>query len=465
MFKQVLGAVSAFIRPRLLSAQAFGIWSLLALIPLYASYLHFGTRSSLRLRLAEKDNKGENAAVMRGTTRISSLVPNLVLALGLLTAAIYPLENTQLRISLALSAVIVLFNWWFGLQLVMLKAEQDFRIISRANYLRALLLFLFTITFLPLWGLSGAVLAALLSLGFTCLYLAYYQKGREYSPFQWRYYLDLIREGFPLLGIDMMVLLARSSDRLVIASLLGIKVVGYYAIGGMIVGFLINVPGAAREATEPKLMQEFEQLDYPRFIERYFSTPIFNTAMLYPLVIGPAWLIMPLFLHVVLPDYTASLTPARILFLGSYFLTLYFPLRGLMFAHGWQHKSFATAAGILLLNLFGSILTIKIGLGLPGVAVVSAAAFFSLFAVEGTLTVRRIRRKIELRMGRRFFWASLAFPLNIFCLFMLEYWFSLETYGLYVATSLKILLFLAGWLVILRLSWWPYRISSKEVLQ
>ncbi len=462
LFRQVLGVVSAFLRPRLLSAHSFGIWILLALIPQYASLLNFGARSAMRLRLAELDNKGSDAAVIRGSTRLGYLVPSILLALGFVIAGIYPLENSELRVCLILSAVIVMLNWWYDLQHVMLKAEMNFQLISRTNYLRATLLFCFTITLLPLWGLIGAVLAGLLANCCTCLFVYRYQKKRVYGSFQWRRYFELIREGFPLLGIDTMVMFARTSDRLVIASLLGTKAVGFYAIGGMIIGFLLNIPGAAREVTEPGLMQDFKKQSYRQFIEQYFCIPVFNTALLFPLIIGPAWLIMPLFLHVVLPDYHMSLAPAQVLFLGSYFLALYFPMRGLMFVHGWQHKSFATAAGILLLNVLGSILAIKLGFELIGVACVSATAFFSLFAVEGSLTVCRVCRKISMQPGKRFVATSLAFPLLLSIIYLLEYFFSPQNYGIYVATIIKILVFVCCWFTILGIFWWPQREGCQK---
>jgi len=452
--KQLLGVVATFLRPRLLTAHEFGLWCLLALIPFYSEHLHFGSLSSLRLRLAELRNRGRRAASLRTTTFLGSLVPNLVLAAGLLIAALV-CSDGQLRTGLLLSIPIVLLSWWLGYEYVLLKAELDFKLISRTNYLRALVLFLLTIILLPLFGFTGALVAVLLALAAACGFVFRLRPTRTRGRFDWQEYLALLREGFPLLGIDMMVLLARTADRLVIAAMIGTAEVGIYAIGGMIIGFLMNVPGAAREVTEPRLMQDFDSLPYGDFIEEYYCRPLFHSALLVPLITGSCWLVLPVFIRIVLPQYSAALAPARVLVLSSYFLALYLPMRGLMFSHGWQDRSLLTAMAVLLANLVGNVLVIRLGSGLTGVALVSGATFFLLFVSENLLTLRRFRNSLALSPGRRFYLGLLSFPLSLCLLLVLEHWVGGGRNGELLISGLRLLLFVLCWMAFLALAWWP----------
>ncbi|MCD6416053.1 MAG: hypothetical protein J7M08_05095, partial [Planctomycetes bacterium] len=47
-YRMGLGLITAFIRPKLLSPEYYGIWTLLKLIPNYLSYAHGGTRTAMR---------------------------------------------------------------------------------------------------------------------------------------------------------------------------------------------------------------------------------------------------------------------------------------------------------------------------------------------------------------------------------------------------------------------------------
>ena len=462
VFRQLLGVVGAFLRPRLLSHRAFGIWSLLALVPLYTVYLHLGAGSATRLRLAALARHDPEAATIRTTGRLGFLVPCVLLALALLAAALLlDHADSQVRIGLVLSAVIVLLSWWLNNEQIFLKTELRFHLISRATYLQGVLLLVFTVALLPLWGLTGALLAVIFTLVLVCLFLKRQQPRRRYGRFDWHCYGELIRAGFPLLGMDIIVLLIRTTDRLVIASFMGTSSVALYVIGGMITSFLINIPGSARETIEPRMMRDYSRIAYASFIDRYFSRVLFNTALLFPLLLAGGWIVLPLFLAVILPGYDAALLPARILFLGSYFLALYLPLRGLIFAHGWQWAAFFRAMGIFFLNLTGSILASWQGLGLTGVAGVSAFSFFLLFTTEIMADVRHIRQHIALGWGPRGWLGLAAFPVTLFLLLLLGRLISPVRFGPWGAVGIQLLFFYLIWIVILVWGWQPLRLRAR----
>ncbi len=105
IFQKLLGVFTALARPKLLSPELFGLWSVLNVLPNYASYLHLGSRSSMRFLIPVYETRGEEekisatkAAVYRGT-----LLPTLLFALVLLLSALFLDLQIEMRIGLSVS--------------------------------------------------------------------------------------------------------------------------------------------------------------------------------------------------------------------------------------------------------------------------------------------------------------------------------------------------------------------------
>lgn len=106
-FRQLLGAVTAFLRPLLLSPEHFGIFSLLRALPMYAQRLHLGARSGLRYLTPRLEGRGQGRRVwlLRGTVLKFSLVMNVLLASSLIGIASLSTDlMIELRIGLVLTA-------------------------------------------------------------------------------------------------------------------------------------------------------------------------------------------------------------------------------------------------------------------------------------------------------------------------------------------------------------------------
>lgn len=403
LVRQILGMLTAFARSRLLSPEQFGLWSLLNLIPQYSGLLHMGARSGITYRIPPLLQRDEHAtaALVRNTVRRFSLASSLVAALALLAAAGILHQDRQLSLLLVLSAVLVLVNWWFEHRVVLLKGQQCFDLISRSNYLRAVLLLVSTLVLLPLWGVAGAVLAVILTLTASGIYLLLHSPRMPHAGFDPTLLRRLIRQGAPLLGVSLAVLLLRNIDRLMIAGMLDLHAVGLYALGGMIVGFLINIPGVSREVLEPRLMQAQQQRPLESLVGPYLVEPVFKSALLMPLVVIPAELILPFFIHGFLPEYSEGLDAIRILLLSSLVIALFYPLRGIVVARDWQGRTLLHALVAVGLNAVGNWHVLRLGWGLEAVAWVSLASFVALLVFEWFTVMERLPSPREMIPGRR----------------------------------------------------------------
>jgi hypothetical protein len=79
-----------------------------------------------------------------------------------------------------------------------------------------------------------------------------------------------------------------------------------------------------------------------------------------------------------LPRYTAGISSAQILIFGTYFLVLTYPPRLLVAARNWQLQFACFLPLAVTANIGLSILLVKTGYGIAGVAFGTASSFFFL---------------------------------------------------------------------------------------
>ncbi len=338
--RHALGLITAFLRPKLLGPEALGLFALLNLFPTYSTYLHLGARSSLRYQVPRLKGQGQTESIdgLKNSVYWGSLILNLVLAGGILVYAALGTDDGVTRIGLVCAALSVVLVWAFDHRMAELKAEERFGILARITAQRYLLQFALTLGLILTLGVVGAFLALPV-----CLALLY-GAAREGSPshrqpWQWQQFWHQVRLGFPILMLELVSLSLRLLDKLLVAWMLGLEALGYYTLGTMLLGPLMNLPGAAREVSEPKLMQASQSDASAPRLARHYWQPMHRTAWLMPLLILPAVLLLPGLIHYGLPEYAPAQHSAQLLALGSFFLALGYPARGLIVAHRWQARA------------------------------------------------------------------------------------------------------------------------------
>ncbi|MBF0624166.1 MAG: polysaccharide biosynthesis C-terminal domain-containing protein [Magnetococcales bacterium] len=379
-YRQILGLITAFLRPKLLAPEAFGLWSLFAVIPTYASHLHLGTRATMRFQVPELTSRGEADGVerLKGAVYRGSLFVYAAAALALALGALAPGLEIDERVALVLSAVTVLVGWHYEFHISLLKGRSRFGLVGRSNMILATTLFLSTVVLIPLWGVEGAFIAVTASWLLTALLLARNGGVEPIGPFHGPTFRRAVRTGLPIMLFDLVGLGLRNGDKLLVAALLGKTQLGYYGLAAMVTGALMNIPGVSREVTEPQLMASLQHTGPRDTYARFLRRPLLTTALLMPLLIGPVHLALEPCILLLLPDYQPGLESTRILTLATYFLALVYPTRGVLVAFGWQGRAVWAGAAVIAVNATLSWLLIRQGYGLPGVAWSNCAAFLVL---------------------------------------------------------------------------------------
>lgn len=381
LYSTLLGIVNAFIKPKLLSPEFYGLWNILNIIPLYASYSHLGTRTAMRyllpLKLSEKEY--HEVDVIKGNVIFGSLYISLLIAMILTLLGLIVDFSLEVKTGIFTMAAVVLLEWYYLTYVSVLKGYQNFKLLTQVFYLKSTLTFIFGVTFIYFFSIYGLYLALVLSITLTNFYLRYKFSLGHYTIFNISQFAQFVKKGFPMLMFSLGSLIISTSDRIIITSLLGNEQLGYYGISIMILGFFLTIPGATREVMEPALMASMNDNSMQENIRQYFFKPMINLAYFLPFVMGPVFFIVPVLIPVILPDYTDGIIPSQIMIVGGYFLAMSYTARGVIIANNLQLKAIAVMALSIPVNIALSIYFIKLGLGITGVAIGSSFSYLILF--------------------------------------------------------------------------------------
>lgn len=442
VYMQVLGIFTAFIKPKLLTPELYGLLNILNLIPTYAGYIHLGSRSSMRYLIPYYEGRNEHYKNkdIKGSVFYGSLYLTILIVAILVFLSLKGDQDLEVRLGFLTMVFIVIMTWYYGYYMSLLKSYQNFKLITSSNYLKAPVTFFLSIILIYYFGIYGAYLAAVLTLVAVILYLrSKYPLGLQ-TKFQFRIFRDLIKMGLPIMLFSISFELIRTSDRVIVFYFLGIEQLGYYGIASMVISFLIQIPGAAREVIEPRLMQDLNGNSEVKNLNEYFFKPLFNTAYLLPLLLGPIVILLPYIIPLLLPRYIPGIVPAQINVLGCYFFIMSYPARGIIIANNWQLKASSVAVLVLFININLSIILLKLGMGLKGIALGSSISFFILF-IFILIFIKRSYKNVPLDWKTNIMGLCWPFPIMCSSIIFLKYFSEILSINEYVAALINIVIF------------------------
>ena len=429
-FRHFLALFTSFIRPKWLSPEHFGIWGLLSTIPNYMAYFDFGMRNSMRYAIPKHRDDPERLALIQGTTfwTVFTLVSIICLSVIIYSFNINLKEET--RISLYIVIASVLLGIYFEQRFNEMRGYQEFKLISKMVYLRYTISSFLTVALIYYWGIYGAFAAITISLIASNIFMACHGTRVAYTRFSWKQIRPSIKFGFPIMMMGLTEIFLRMVDKWLIAFFLGTEELGYYALGAMILGPLLNIPGVSRDVTESLLMKEKSSSAEAKsqIVKNYLATPLLQTSTLtMPILIGIALFAIPPFITLFLSEYVKGIQAIQILLLGSFFLASTFPVRGIIIANNWQSRAAAINCIPIVFSLALNGYLLKSGYGIEAVAMGTSAAFVLLSFLLISFVL------IRLRYYLKYSWLKLClsllcYPIACAFFFVIEYHLPINQY-------------------------------------
>ncbi len=390
LYRHILGFITALFRPTLLGPELYGLWSLVNILPNFTTFAHLGSRTAMRFKIPQyHTSQAVEVHKIQSNAFVTAIICNLLIAFFVGGYALFFVDDKLKSDAWLIISIVVIANCLYEHFVSVLKGEQNFVIVSKLTFIRYSLNFVLTGLFIYFWGLYGALLALLLSIIITLIYLVYKDHFNVTLQFDFRTALDLIKIGAPIVTLDLIYLSIKNIDKMMIAMFMGTQLLGFYAISSMFIGPLLNIPGATREVTEQALMSEHTTLSKQQQLNQYLFKPLRYLAYLMPLLIACIYFSLPAFITLFLPKYAQSELPTQLLICGAYFLALSYPCRGLFVANNWQGHASKLASLSILINISLLALCIINNYSLAGIAISASITYFSLFIILLTALIKQ----------------------------------------------------------------------------
>jgi len=370
---RLLLSVRGIIIPRLLGPVDYGIYNGVLILPEYLMHFHFGSISALKREIPFCYGKND----FQQAQRIRNIVFSQYLAtilisvslIGLFTYLVQERYSSSIIVALRLVCLLIVAQAVVEVFLEnVVRTDNQFSILSNSEIFKSLIGFGFMLIMIWYWHLNGLIASLILSSLLKGGYI--YYKTRYQFRWIWDFneLMRLLKIGFPiLLGLILFTVFA-SIDRFMIIHYLDMKQLGYYALGLTVLNFLFIIQTGAYQVLEPKVYRLYGETKEMGALREIIWDPIYGMCVLFPLVMGLAYIGIPYLIYLFLPKYILSLMCIRIMILGSFFFIFRDGTYTFIVAINRQSLIVWVVGIGILVNLMFNFILIKQGWGIEGVA-------------------------------------------------------------------------------------------------
>ncbi len=382
---QMITLAAAIFSRRILGPFQAGIWTTLQVVVDYSKYSTLGVMEAVVRDIPYHVGRGdpEKAREIKNAAFSFLVTTSVVIALLLsvfafLTRHVY---RSEIVYGLFLIAAIIILQRINNLLICLLRAMKQFRVESSqmvlSSIVNAVLIALLTYRF----KIYGFIVAMGLSFLFNIVYLL------VKFPFDFRYRLDfkkifpLIRFGFPLMSLGLLMTVVKSLDRIMLVKTLGFQALGLYSIALMACSYISNFSISFGTVLFSYSQEKFAAIGNSRGMADYVKKSSRGYALTMPLLIGAAVFSAPFLTRVFLPKFSEAVMTLRILVLSSYFVALLQPYYDFLITIRKHVLLFPFLIGSILLAGGLYFLVGQMRWGIEAYAAVVCLVFFSMFTV------------------------------------------------------------------------------------
>lgn len=374
---------------RLVGPELFGVWYLLNLLLTYRSVTFLGVVNGMLLKVPMLRGSNEQHAVsLHQNVAFSAMLLSVMLTALALLALMFVGSGVHVQY---LGVMILLFfsNQLYYFIDALFIANAQFNNISKMQMACAVLFPCLTVPLVYRYGLSGFIVGTSLAY-LAAAALAFWKYGIQLKfQLNQKVLRHLIAIGFPIMLVGIIYSFFLTVDRWMIELMLGTEQLGVFSLAILTFGTLTILPATIARQFYPKMAFDWGNTRSSAVLEawcrkqmRYCSYVVLAT------VIG-VQVLFPLLIWYWLPQYQASITSVLIIALGVLSMPLAAGWGDVINILGRQRLLIWVTAMFIVANVGFTYVCIKLGWGLAGVALATAAAFI-LF----NITVRSIAKRL-----------------------------------------------------------------------
>jgi len=442
---QFLGIFTSVAMRRFLGPYYIGIWNILQLIMSYFTYLSLGVDSAAQYKIPFFRGKGDKKTEKEITDCIFTfLFAVSVISCVVVLVAAFILRNkypVEIIIGLIAISFCIILQRLYTYYLVVLRANNDFSTISKSVFFDAivnLVLVLLLVNNFKIYGLY--IVVALMPLINTLFidYLAKYKIKLVFNPAQT---LKLIAYSFPFLTLGVLNIILRSVDRLIIAKMLGITAVGYYSLALMGKNYVVGLYNNFGIVTIPRILEAYGRDEKVESIKKFVTSTTEAIAFLFPPFLGVIFIISPIFVKLVLPNFVPGILAMQILLFDVFFQSCSPQIEPFLIALNKQ-KNLIPIMVVTIIFSFGiNYFLVKIGLGINGVAIGTSLVSLVYFIFTLAYAMRHFTTNKKIFS----FFAGIIFPLIYVSLLIAACHYLIHIKNDYLDALVKTLILIAAY--------------------
>ncbi len=320
-----IGLARGILVMRLVGVVGRGLMQSIYVINRYTSNAHLGVlhglSKELPLRIGAKDK--EQAEVVEAVGMTWVIVLTAVAALGMCVWGLSePTDQRATGMAIVIGGGWLLANQTYMLYRVVLRSWGNFELLAHVTIIDALATFALAVYGGYCWGFRGAMLGTLAAWLINLLIMHFYSGIRIRLRWQTGAAFQLLKTGLLILLITFSDTVLRTIDGAVIIRHYDAYRFGLYSVGMQMAAYMFTLPEAAGFVIWPKIIEAWGASGDVQKLRRHVEIPTTAAAWVMPLLAGTAHILLPLLIILVIPEFAASIEPARILTWGGIFLAL-----------------------------------------------------------------------------------------------------------------------------------------------
>lgn len=392
---QAIQFVAGLIQKGVLGPVGAGYWALMQSIWQYFPVVTLGSSAGGARQIPIRRGRGDfgGAALVADTGATFAILAMGAggLIVAMVAAAFGGSWAPELRWGLVILGLTAPVRMLTNAHEMVITATRRFRAVAAADVLRAavaLTVQTAAVIAFGFWGMFvGAIAAALAVL---VLWARMGLTGRRRPAFRWRYDRSALREliayGAPLLVWGQLWLLFIGIDSILVAAILDVESLGFYALAVSLTSYLLHMPRSIGSVLAPRMAETFGQTDDIASLREYaVGAQRLLSHLLVPAFLAAAFFAGPVLIRHALPDFTPAIPIVRIMAAGSFFIALTnMPVKTMITA-GRRAPLIGLIIPCLAVNVGGNYLAMAVlDAGIEGAAVATSISYLLVFALTGS---------------------------------------------------------------------------------
>lgn len=385
--------VGVFTR-NILGPEQYGFWVAVSLIFTFTPIFQLGTLNAMNREVPFYLKRNDMKKVQEIRESVFSFlftIPIYIVGLLVVLSLLISFSEIQseYKTGLFLASLIIFFSYLSSYIEMYFKSQQDFKTASKLIMIKSITTSLLTLLFVLLVGYEGLYIGMLLAL------LIQIFMTRKRIPFNSRkynfsYYKNLIKIGFPILLVGIIWSLMIASDRFIITIFLTAKDLGDYSVSILVFSSVMLFPQVLGQVFYPKIV-EFVSQDANDEIKKLFWKVNKILAFMMLIVVTVGYFVLPYFITRFMPDYIEGIKAAQILLLGIYPLTLVGVAANYFNSTSNQKVYIIIQLISIVLNILLSIVFLQYSNSINSVALATSITFFIYFILMNITFIFKIR--------------------------------------------------------------------------